>query len=122
VTLVLILPPVRTATAAVFARVAERLRHAPPGGLERAVAALASGDPGRIRDAHHNDLAEAAMRAYPDLLRFTARAEALLGRPPCMTGSGSTLYDVPDAGEAEDVVARLAPLPGHRLVVRTGAP
>ena len=71
-----------------FARAAERLRRAPAGGLERAVEALASGDPARIRDAHHNDLAEAAMRAYPDMLRFTSLAERLLGRAPAMSGLG----------------------------------
>jgi 4-diphosphocytidyl-2-C-methyl-D-erythritol kinase len=119
VTLVLVLPPLGTQTAAVYARVAERRRPAPPGGLDRALDALRSGVPARIRDAHHNDLAEAALRAYPDLLRFTARAERLLGRPPCMTGSGSTLFDVPDPGETEEVVARLASLPGRREVVRT---
>jgi 4-diphosphocytidyl-2-C-methyl-D-erythritol kinase len=120
VTLVLILPPFGTETGRVYARAAERVRHAPAGGLEAAVAARASGDPARLRDAHHNDLAEAALRAYPDLLRFTARVERALRRPPCLTGSGSTLYDVPDAGEVEDVVARLAHLPGRREVVVTG--
>ena len=46
------------------------------------------------------------------------RRSALLGRAPCLTGSGSTLFDVPDPGELEDVVARLVTLPGRRLVVR----
>ena len=119
-TYVLIVPPFGTETARVYARAHERLRHAPRGGLERATQAVASGEPARIRDAHHNDLAEAALRAYPELLRFTSMTERLLGRPPCMTGSGSTLFDVPDAGEADDVVARLASLPGQRIVVRTG--
>jgi len=119
-TLVLILPPFGTDTGTVYARAAERVRRAPPAGLEAAVAALASGDPARVRDAHHNDLAEAAIRAYPALLRFTSQVERALGRPPCLTGSGSTLFDVPDAGEVEDVVARLAHLPGRREVVVTG--
>jgi 4-diphosphocytidyl-2-C-methyl-D-erythritol kinase len=117
VTFVLAIPPFPTDTERVYARVGERVRHAPEGGLARATAALASGEPERIRAAHHNDLAEAAIRAYPEMLRFTSLAERLLGRPPCMTGSGSTLFDVPDAGGAEDVLARWASLPGRREVV-----
>ncbi len=120
VEVVLVMPPFGTDTGKVFARCAERLRRAPPGGLARARAAIASGDPAAIRAAHHNDLAEAAMRAYPELLRFTSRCERALGRPPCMTGSGSTLFDVPDEGGAADVVARLRDLPGRREVVVTG--
>jgi 4-diphosphocytidyl-2-C-methyl-D-erythritol kinase len=119
VDLVLLLAPFPTATAKVFGRVAERVRKAPPGGLARAVEAVASGVPARIRDAHHNDLAEAAIRAYPEMLRFTSTAERLLGRPPCLSGSGSTLFDVPDVGGVDEVLARLAPLPGRRQVVRT---
>jgi len=37
-----------------------------------------------------------------------------------MSGSGSTLFDVPDEGETADVVARLRELPGRREVVVTG--
>ena len=118
---VLVMPPFGTETGKVFARCAERLRRAPVGGLARACEALASGDPGAIRAAHHNDLAEAAMRAYPELLRFTSRCERALGRAPCMSGSGSTLFDVPDRGEAADVVARLRDLPGRREIVHTSA-
>src|SRR5439155_26416009 len=117
VTLVLAIPPFGTETAKVYARAAERVRRAPAGGLERAVDALRSGVPSRIREAHHNDLAEAALRAYPEMLRFTSLAERLLRRAPLMTGSGSTLFDVPDPGEVEDVLARWAPLPGRREVV-----
>lgn len=117
--MVLIIPPFGTDTAKVYARAAERLRKAPAGGLDVAVAALNSGVPSRIRDAHHNDLAEAALRAYPDLLWFTSKVERLLGRAPCMSGSGSTLYDVPDRGEAASVVARLSSLEGRREIVKT---
>jgi 4-diphosphocytidyl-2-C-methyl-D-erythritol kinase len=119
-TLVLIVPPFGTETARVFARAHERVRHAPEDGLARAVAARASGDPAAVREAHHNDLAEAAIRAYPPLLRYTASVERALGRPPCLSGSGSTLYDVVAAAEAPEVVARLAALPGRRHVVVTG--
>ena len=121
VTYVLILPPFGTETAKVYARAHERMRPAPPGGLERAKEAVLSGVPARIRDAHHNDLAEAALRAYPELLRLTSMTERLLGRPPAMTGSGSTLFDVPDVGGIDDVLARLASLPGRRVVVDADA-
>jgi 4-diphosphocytidyl-2C-methyl-D-erythritol kinase len=73
-----------------------------------------------VRAAHHNDLAEAAIRAYPALRDFTAATERLLGRPPCLSGSGSTLFDVPDRGEVGPVLARLAGLPGRRVVTTTG--
>jgi 4-diphosphocytidyl-2-C-methyl-D-erythritol kinase len=119
VTHVLILPPFGTETAKVYACAHERMRLAPAGGLARAKEAVLSGVPARIREAHHNDLAEAALRAYPELLRFTSMTERLLGRAPLMTGSGSTLFDVPDPGEIDDVVARLAPLPGRRVIVRS---
>src|SRR5262245_45592579 len=118
-TVVLAIPPFGTETAKVYARAAERLRRAPEGGLERALEALESGVPARVREAHHNDLAEAALRAYPELLRFTSLAERLLGRAPCMTGSGSTIFDVPDVGEVDDVLRRWASLPGRREVVAT---
>lgn len=118
VSYVLIVPPFGTETAKVYAHAHERLRPAPQDGLEAMKAAVASGVPARLRAAHHNDLAQPAMRAYPELLRFTSATERLLGRPPCMTGSGSTLFDVPDAHEIDEVVARLASLPGRRVVVR----
>ncbi len=121
VALVLLLAPFGTDTGAVFSRAGRRLRRPPPGGLEAAFEALDSGIPSRIREAHFNDLAVAAMRTYPEMLRFTSLAERLLGRPPCMTGSGSTLFDVPDPGGIEAVLERLAPLPGRREVVWTAA-
>jgi len=122
VTYVLIVPPFGTETAKVYAQAHLRLRPAPRGGLERAKAAVASGVPARIREAHHNDLAEAAMRAYPEMLRYTSLTERLLGRAPCMSGSGSTLFDLPDEGEVDDVLARLASLPGRRIVTRPAGP
>jgi 4-diphosphocytidyl-2-C-methyl-D-erythritol kinase len=107
VAVVLVMPPIATETALVYSRFRKPLRGAPPAGAARAAEALASGVPSRIRGAHHNDLAETVLRAYPAMLRFTSLVERLLGRPPCMTGSGSTLFDVPDPGEVADVVGRL---------------
>ncbi len=117
VTYVLIFAPFGTDTGKVYAHAHERLRQPPRDGLAAAIAAVQSGDAARIREAHHNDLAQPAMRAYPELLRFTSATERLLGRAPSMTGSGSTLFDVPDRGEVDDVVARLTSLPGRRVVV-----
>lgn len=116
---VLVIPPFGTDTARVYAHADARLRRAPAGGLDRAVAALASGDPARVREAHHNDLAIPAMTAYPDLRRFASDGERLLGRPLCLTGSGSTLFDVPDRGEVGDVLSRLRPLKARLVVAAT---
>ncbi len=116
---VLIAPPFSTETAKVYARARERLRPAPCGGLAACRKALAAGDAVRLREAHHNDLATPAMRAYPDLLTFTSAVERRLRRPPCLSGSGSTLFDVPEADEVEDVVGRLAGLRARVEVVRT---
>jgi 4-diphosphocytidyl-2-C-methyl-D-erythritol kinase len=120
VPVVLLVPPFPTETAAVYRAFERPPRVAAAPALEEAVAALASGDPARLRAAHRNDLAFGAMRAYPDLARFCAHAERLLGRPPCLTGSGSTFFDLPDPGETETVVSRLAPLPGRRDVTSLG--
>ncbi len=117
---VLLSPPFGTDTARVYAHADARARRAPNGGLARAVQALASGVPARVREAHHNDLAIPAMTAYPDLRHLASDAERLLGRPLALTGSGSTLYDVPDVGEVGEVLARLRPL-GARLVVAATA-
>jgi 4-diphosphocytidyl-2-C-methyl-D-erythritol kinase len=121
-TLVLVMPPFGTETAKVYGAFGPRLRPPPRDGLKAAVEALASGVPARIRGAHFNDLAIPAMAAYPELRRFTAEVERRLGRPPCLSGSGSTLFDVPDAGEQEDVLDRLEGLAGSRQVVHTTGP
>jgi 4-diphosphocytidyl-2-C-methyl-D-erythritol kinase len=117
---VLVTPPWGHSTAAVFAHAAERRRRDPALDLARAVEALASGDAARVRDAHWNALALPAMRAYPDFIRFTSEVERRLGRAPCLTGSGSTLYDVADdAADAARQAARLEGLAARVVVART---
>ncbi len=111
----LILPPFGCATKAVYARCAERLRPTPSGGLERAVAAFASGSPAAWREAHHNDLALAAMRVEPRLRHFLREVETRLGRPPMLSGSGSALFDTPDRGDEDAARDALADLPGRRV-------
>jgi 4-diphosphocytidyl-2-C-methyl-D-erythritol kinase len=123
-TLVLLAPPFSTETAAVFARwsgtpLPERGRAAPRGGFEACLAALRAGDAVSLREAHHNDLAFAAMRAQPALLRLASDVERCLGRPPCLTGSGSTLFDVPAPGELDEVLARLRGVQARVEVVHT---
>jgi 4-diphosphocytidyl-2-C-methyl-D-erythritol kinase len=118
VAILLILPPFGTETARVYEGAARKLRPPPVGGLAAAIEALASGEPKRIRSAHYNALAGAALTAYPDLRRFATEVERRLGRPPCLSGSGSTLYDVPDPRGLEEVLERLEGLPGRRRLVR----
>jgi 4-diphosphocytidyl-2-C-methyl-D-erythritol kinase len=108
---VLITPSWGHETGAVFRFAAQRLRASVPGGLALAVQALTSGVPKRVRAAHENALALAAMKAYPAFTRFTSEVERALGRAPCLSGSGSTLFDVPDPGETEAVLLRLKHLP-----------
>jgi 4-diphosphocytidyl-2-C-methyl-D-erythritol kinase len=115
---VLVIPAWGHETKRVFTFVGRRIHAAPRDGLERAVEALASGIPERIRDAHFNALAVPAMAAYPEYLRFTSSVERALGRPPCMSGSGSALFDVPDPGETDDVLRRLEGLPARLVAVR----
>ena len=117
--LILILPPFGTSTAKVYASLEPRVRKAPEGGLDGCLHALAAGDPLELRTCHFNDLAVAAMRAYPELRKFAAEVERRLDRPPCLTGSGSTLFDAPDPGTTAETMSRLEGLPGQRVVCRT---
>jgi 4-diphosphocytidyl-2-C-methyl-D-erythritol kinase len=115
--LVLVLPPLACETAAVYEGF-QRGRAAPAGGAGALLDALAVGDAAGVRAAHHNALAFTAMHLQPAFRRFTAEVERRLGRPPAMSGSGSTLFDVPDPDEVEAVCRALAGLPGARRVVR----
>lgn len=117
---VLVTPPWPHATAQVFAQAAQRLRRPAHLSLERAQAALAHGPAAALREAHWNALALPAMRAYPAFTRFTSEVERRLRRPPALTGSGSTLYDlVDDEDEAERQARALAGL-GRVVVARMG--
>jgi 4-diphosphocytidyl-2-C-methyl-D-erythritol kinase len=117
---VLVMPPWGHSTAAVFAHAGQRHRRGAGLDLAGAVRALASGEPARVRDAHWNALALPAMRAYPAFTRFTSEVERRLGRPPCLTGSGSTLYDVADdAEDAQRQAQRLDGLGARVVVART---
>ncbi|MDJ0976234.1 MAG: 4-(cytidine 5'-diphospho)-2-C-methyl-D-erythritol kinase [Planctomycetota bacterium] len=113
---VLILPPIVCETPVVYRNLGARVRAAPESGLERAAFALQTGDPVMLREAHYNALAVPALAAYPALARFTAEVERRLGYPPCLSGSGSALYDLPRPGLTAKVVDALADLPGRRVV------
>jgi len=117
--IVLILPNFGCETATVFRSLSHRVRAAPADGLARAVEALRTGNPAAMRTAHYNALGVPAMAAYPLLLRFTSDVERRLGRPPGLSGSGSTLFDIPDAGEDDDVLRKLEGINGSAFVVRT---
>jgi 4-diphosphocytidyl-2C-methyl-D-erythritol kinase len=114
---VLILPGTRHATSRVFEHWSPDAVGAAAGGLAEAVEALASGDPARIRAAHHNALLGAALDAYPGFGAFHDMVTDRLGRRPALSGSGSTLYDVPDRGETDEVVARLEGIPARVLAL-----
>ena len=79
---------------------------------------MRANDVAALRHAHYNALALSAMRAYPALRAFMTDVERRLGRPPALSGSGSTLFDLPDAGETERVLGALEGLPGRRWVAR----
>jgi len=113
--LVLILPRRAHDTGRVYA--AHDPRAPAHGGLDAALAALASGEPEAIRAAHHNGLAAAAGAAYPEHAALVAAVTRRLGRAPLLSGSGSALLDVPDPGESGAVLARLADLPATTLLL-----
>lgn len=115
---VLVLPGTRHDTGRVFRHVTPG---APHGGLEEAVTALRSGDPARLRAALHNALLPAALAAYPGFAALVAEVTERLGRPPALSGTGSTLFDLPEPAAVEDVLARLDGVPGRVLHVRAGA-
>lgn len=120
--IVLVLPPFGCATPAVYAHVGTGPRRAPSGGLGRAVAAWHAGDPLAWRAVHHNDLAFPALRAQPRLVPYVREVEQRLGRPPCLSGSGSALFDPCAPEEIPEVLARLAGLPGRAVVAWAGRP
>lgn len=113
---VLILPPIACETPVVYQNLGARVRAAPESGLERAAFALQTGDAPALRQAHYNALAVPALAAYPALARFTSEVERRLGRPPCLSGSGAALFDLPDPGTGTRIVEALADLPGRRVV------
>ena len=115
---VLIVPPFGCDTARVFAGAHERVRPAPRDGLAVAVAALRAGAPDGLRAAHYNALALSALRAVPALGVLARDVERRLGRPPALSGSGSTLYDLPDAGDTQRVVEALRGVGAAVHVVR----
>ena len=113
---VLILPGTLHDTARVYGHVSPS---EPLSGVDAAAAALASGEAKRVRAAHRNALLAAALAAYPGFASFMEEVTRRLGRAPALSGSGSTLFDVPAAGEVDDVLRRLEGLPGRVLHVRS---
>ena len=115
---VLLLPGTRHDTARVYGHATLAEAH---GGLASAVAALAAGDARGLRAAHHNALLPAALAAYPGFAALVEDVTRRLGRAPALSGTGSTLFDLPEPGEVEDVLDRLAGLPGRVLHVRSAS-
>jgi 4-diphosphocytidyl-2-C-methyl-D-erythritol kinase len=112
----LVTPPYRLSTAAVFAAFDDVRRHVTgASGMTLHIAQrLGAGLTGRdlaalavdLRDA--NDLWSAATRVAPPLAALRAALESVLGRPALLTGSGSTLVTLyPSAQGARDARADL---------------
>jgi 4-diphosphocytidyl-2-C-methyl-D-erythritol kinase len=90
---------------------------APPGAL---IAALATGDAGRIADELANDLQAAALALAPQLLDTLDAGTAAGARAALVSGSGPTCaFLCDDAAGARSVAARLREA-GHRVHVASG--
>ncbi len=119
--LALILPGTHHETRTVFGHVTPGEVPAPTGGLAAACRAVESGVSSAIRAAAWNALEPAVLRAYPRYAGLVAAIEERLGRRPHLTGTGSALYDLPDAGELEQVSAQLVGLPVDVVPLRMRA-
>lgn len=85
---------------------------------ERAVGEMAR--TGRATGAAlFNDLAEAAFALHPALRSLRERAARAIGRPVHLTGSGSTLFALCEAGEASGLAERAARALTDAAVVAT---
>jgi 4-diphosphocytidyl-2-C-methyl-D-erythritol kinase len=110
-------------TPAVYRRFDELNPDAPaePAGAGTTLEALATGDPGVLAGALHNDLQQAALDLRPDLadlLDLGQRVGALRG---LVSGSGPTcLFLAEDADAAREVAGRLSER--HDVVLVTNGP
>jgi 4-diphosphocytidyl-2-C-methyl-D-erythritol kinase len=121
--LVLILPGTRHDTGRVYAHADANPspRVGPGGGLDAAVAALVAGDAPRLCAAQKNALLPAALAAYPGFAALVGEVTRRLGHPPALSGSGSTLFDLPAPDEVDAVLGRLAGIAGRVVHVRSGS-
>jgi 4-diphosphocytidyl-2-C-methyl-D-erythritol kinase len=105
----LVLPPFRLSTAAVFAALRPADWSAAAGAEETSDA-----EPGG------NDLLAAALRLRPELAELQRRVASVAGREPRLSGSGPTLFIVdPDAERLDAVARRLAEEAAKLRVLRT---
>lgn len=105
----LVLPPFRLSTAAVFAALRPTDWSATPGAGE-----MSDAEPGR------NDLLAAAVRLRPELAELQRRVAMVAGREPRLSGSGPTLFLVdPDAERLDAVARRIAEEATELRMLRT---
>jgi 4-diphosphocytidyl-2-C-methyl-D-erythritol kinase len=93
-----------------------------PKGAEAVLAALATGDPGVLARALHNDLQVAALDLRPDLSRLIEAGESAGALRGIVSGSGPTcVFLAADADSARYLAADLRRL-GHDVALAAPAP
>ena len=102
--LVLANPGVHASTPGVFGRCPSRPADA-PSALDAMVAALRTGEVGRIASALANDMEGAALALYPAIGRAFAALESAGLRSPRMSGSGATAYALAQSRAAAELAA-----------------
>ncbi len=114
---VLLLTGVACSTAEVFSDYQPGPRRAPSGGVYAARDALTAGNAEDVRAAHFNALAYTVMKRYRKLGTLASAIERRIGRPPALTGSGGTLFDVVRAEDVDALLAAIKDVPIRPVVV-----
>ena len=119
--IVLMLTGIACSTADVFGDYAPGPRNAPAGGIYAVRDALTGGQAVALREAHFNSLAFTAMKRYRKLGALSSAIERRLQRPPALTGTGGTLFDIVFADEVDATLRAIEDVPVRPLVIPLSA-